>query len=364
MNRPTILLNPGPVTITERVRASLQKEDLCHREPEFANMMLDIKKRLVDIYSDSASGYEAILMTGSGTCAVEAMISSLLPRDGKILVISNGVYGERIARMVELQGKKSAVVKSAWPEPMNLTEAERLLAEDPAITHVTAIHNETTTGRLNDLDSLGALCKKYDKPLLLDAVSSFAGERIEFEKWNIQALASTANKCIHGIPGLTFVIVRRDVMENGTSAAGSLYLDLFGYYEKQKSGFSPFTQATHVAVALQEALKEMEENGGWEPRMQRYREISVRIRSELARMGVPAFLDEDVYCSMLSSFHLPEGFTYEELHDKLREEGFVIYAGQGGLFHQIFRIANMGDISDSDVDRLLEVLRRIIGEKK
>lgn len=359
MDRPTILLNPGPVTITERVRASLQKEDMCHREPDFAQLMLDIKQRLVRIYQDSAEEYESIIMSGSGTCAVEAMISSFLPKDGKLLIISNGVYGERIAKMVETHGKQSVMVKSAWPEPMDIEEAERLLKSDKEITHVSAIHNETTTGRLNDLDALGALCKKYDKPMLLDAVSSFAGERIEFEKWNVAALSSTANKCIHGIPGLNFVIARRDLLDQGTSAAATLYLDLYGYYEKQKSGFSPFTQATHVAVALQEALKEMEEMGGWKARNDRYREISERIRADLDTMGIKRFLNEEDYSSMLSSFHLPEGYTYEELHDELRKAGFIIYAGQGGLFHQIFRIANMGDIFDSDVDRLLDVFRRL-----
>ncbi|ADK83302.1 2-aminoethylphosphonate aminotransferase [Sediminispirochaeta smaragdinae] len=362
--RPVILLNPGPVTISDRVRESLQREDMCHREPDFAALMLDVKKRLAAIYEGGSEHFETLVMTGSGTCAVEAMISSLLPADGKLLVISNGVYGERIASMVKTHGKQMVLVKSPWPEPMNLAEAERLLKEDPSITHVSAIHNETTTGRLNDLDALGALCVTYNKPMLLDAVSSFGGERIELEKWNVAALASTANKCIHGIPGLNFVLVRKDLLEQGKSAAATLYLDLFAYYQKQKEGFSPFTQATHVAVALQEALKEFEEAGGWKARNERYRELSVRIRAELDAMGIRRFLKEDEYSSMLSSFHLPEGYSYEELHDELRKENFIIYAGQGGLFHSIFRIANMGDLLDADIDRLLAVFRRLMDSRK
>ncbi|HDQ14248.1 MAG TPA: 2-aminoethylphosphonate--pyruvate transaminase [Sediminispirochaeta sp.] len=361
MSRPTILLNPGPVTITDRVRNTFLQEDLCHREPDFAELILDIKKRLARVYEDSAEGYQAVLMTGSGTCAVEAMISSLVPKDGKLLVIANGVYGERIAEMAEVHGKNFVLVKAPWPEAMPLEEAERHLQNDPEISHVTAVHNETTTGRLNDMDALGELCVKYEKKLLLDAVSSFAGERIEFKKWNITALASTANKCIHGVPGLCFVLADEREMEKSHSAADSLYLDLFSYYEKQKTGFSPFTQATHVAVALQEALLELEDSGGWQMRMERYRSISVKLRDELDKMGIPRFLQENEYSSMLSSFHLPEGYSYEQLHDKLREAGFVIYAGQGGLFHQIFRIANMGDIRDEDVERLLRTFRQITG---
>ena len=358
--RPTILLNPGPVTISERVRSTLMKEDLCHREPEFASLVLDIKARLRRVYPEAEKDYEAVLMSGSGTCSVEAIIQSLAPRNGKTLVLANGVYGERIASMLEVQGKPVLLVRSDWPETINYAEAERLIKTDGSITHVAVIHNETTTGRLNDLEPIGALCKKYGKPMLLDAVSSFAGEEIKFADWNVAALASTANKCIHGIPGICFVIVRKDLLENGKTQASSLYLDLFKMYKEQKTGFSPFTQATHVCVALQEALKELEEAGGWRPRMERYRKLSVRIRKELAALGIPAFLPEDAYCSMLSSFKLPKGKDYQWVHDRLKDAGFVIYAGQAGLFHSIFRIANMGAIIDSDVDRLMAAFEKIV----
>lgn len=359
--RPTILLNPGPVTMSERVRATFMKEDLCHREPEFAELVLRIKKGLRSVYAESAADYEAVIMTGSGTCAVESIIGSLAPRNGKTLVVANGVYGERIASMLEIQGKPYVLVKSAWPEPMDVTEVKCILETDPSVTHVSAIHNETTTGRLNDIGPLGELCRKHGKPLLLDTVSSFAGEEIKFAEWNVQALAATANKCIHGAPGICFVIVKKDIMETGKTNSSSLYLDLFKMYKEQKSGFSPFTQATHICVALDEALRELEEAGGWKARMARYRELSSRIRREFRALGVEMFLSEDAYCSMLSSFKLPAGSTYEKLHDALREAGFAIYAGQAGLFHSIFRIANMGDIIDSDVDRLVAAMKKFLG---
>jgi 2-aminoethylphosphonate-pyruvate transaminase len=359
-NRPVILLNPGPVTISERVRACLMGEDMCHREAEFAQMILDIKRRICAVYADSGDEYESVLMTGSGTCAVEAVFQSLAPRSGKTLVVANGVYGERIAAMLEMQGKPYALVKSAWPEPMDIAAAELYLKNDAAITHVAAIHHETTTGRLNDCAELGKLCGKYGKKFLVDAVSSFGGEEIQFAQWNIEALCATANKCIHGIPGICFVLVKKDIMEKGTSESSSLYLDLYKMYGEQKSGYSPFTQATHVCAALREALAEMEDAGGWKKRMERYREISRRIRLELSALGYELFLPEDAYSSYLSSFKLPAGKTYEELHDILKREGFVIYAGQGGLYHSIFRIANMGDILDSDVDRLIGVFKSIM----
>lgn len=358
-----ILLNPGPVTLTDRVRQSLASIDLCHREPEFAALILDIKARLLRVYPEAESGYEAIVLSGSGTLAVEAMMQSLVPADGKVLTLANGVYGERIDDMLATSKKRSLIVKAAWPDPMDLAAAERLLRDDPEITHVAAVHNETTTGRLNDLDALGALCRRYRKPLLLDAVSSFGGERIAFEDWNIAALATTANKCLHAAPGLCCVIARRALLENrgeDRSPAASIYLDLFRYHQSQKKGFSPYTMTTHAAVALREALCEMQQGGGWQARHARYRELSDRLRKELAAFGIGRFLAEEDYCSMISSFSLPEGYDYDTLHDALKREGFVIYAGQGGLFHSIFRIANMGAISDADADRLLGVFRRLM----
>jgi 2-aminoethylphosphonate-pyruvate transaminase len=356
--RRTILLNPGPVTLTERVRASLVREDLCHREPEFAELVLDIKRRLVRVYEEAERDYEAILMTGSGTCAVEAMISSFVPRGGTVLVMANGIYGERMAAMVEAQGKRVELVRCEWPEPMNVDEADARLAADPSITHVLAVHNETTTGRLNDLPALARVLKKHGRRLLLDSVSSFAGEEIRFADWNVDALCAVANKCIHGAPGIGFVVARRELLEGGRSGATSVYLDLYRYYKEQKSGYSPFTQATHVCVALQEALAELEESGGWRARHERYRNLSRTIRAELDAVGIRRFLPEEAYCAVISSFVLPHGVTYQELHDLLKSEGFVIYAGQAGLYHSIFRIANMGAIGDADLERLIAVFRR------
>jgi 2-aminoethylphosphonate-pyruvate transaminase len=359
--RRTILMNPGPVTLTERVRQTLLTEDLCHREPEFAELMLDIKRRLVRVYPEAERDYESVLMTGSGTCAVEAMISSFVPRNGKVLVLANGVYGERMATMIEVQGKGLELVRSDWPEPMNVAEADRRLAADPAITHVLAVHNETTTGRLNDLSALARVLKKHNRRLLLDSVSSFAVEEIQFAEWNVDALCSVANKCIHGAPGICFVIARRELLETGKSGATSVYLDLYRYYKEQRIGSSPFTQATHVSVALQEALAELEEGGGQKARHERYLYLSRTIRSELDAIGIKRFLPEDAYCSVISSFHLPEGVTYKELHDLLKQEGFVIYAGQAGLYHSVFRIANLGDITDADLKRFLGVFRKRFG---
>jgi 2-aminoethylphosphonate-pyruvate transaminase len=359
MNK-TILLNPGPINITERVRRAMLREDLCHREPEFAQLALDIKARLVKVYPEAAKHYEAILLTGSGTCAVEAMLSTLVPRDGKALVVTNGVYGERMAAMLTAHGKPLEVVTSQWHEPMNLTEVENRITRDAAITHVIAVHHETTTGRLNEVAKLGQICQRKNVALLLDCVSSFGAEAIEFDAWNLEACAATANKCLHGVPGLCFVLVKHSVFESRPSAAGSVYLDLYPYHKEQQQGYSPFTQAVHVSYALHEALLELEELGGWTARHRHYSTLSQKIRQGLQELGIETLLDERDYCSMLTSFKLPSSHSYEQIHEALKDAGFVIYAGQGRLKQAIFRIANMGDIQLDDVERLLDCFRQLL----
>lgn len=360
MNR-TILLNPGPVTLSDRVRRAMLREDLCHREPEFAELTLEIKAGLRGVYPEAAADYEAILLAGSGTCAVEAMLSSLVPKNGKALVVTNGVYGERMATMVKTHGKAVEVVSSEWHEPMNLAAVENRLSEDREITHVIAVHHETTTGRLNDVAKLGQICKGKNVALLLDCVSSFGAEAIEFGAWNLEACAATANKCLHGVPGLSFVLVDKSVFASRASAAGTVYLDLYGYYQAQKTGFSPFTQPVQVAYSLQEALKEMAEMGGWKGRGDRYTFLSQKIREGLAELGINTLLPKEDYSCVLISYELPSGYSYEQIHDHLKEAGFVIYAGQGGLKNSIFRIANMGDIRDEDLQNLLNICRDLFG---
>lgn len=360
MNR-TILLNPGPVTLSDRVRRAMLREDLCHREPEFAQLTLEIKAGLSSIYPEAAADYEAILLAGSGTCAVEAMLSTLVPKNGKALVVTNGVYGERMAAMIEAHGKAMEVVSSQWHEPMNLMEVENRLEEDPGITHVVAVHHETTTGRSNDVARLGKICKDRNVALLLDSVSSFGAEAIEFAAWNLEACAATANKCLHGVPGLSFVLVKKSVFASRSSAAGTVYLDLYGYHRSQTIGFSPFTQPVHVAYALQEALLEMAEMGGWVGRRDRYVFLSEKIRESLGELGIKTLLGKEDYSCVLTSFELPPGYSYEKIHDCLKEAGFVIYAGQGGLKNSIFRIANMGNIQNNDLENLLKTCRDLFG---
>jgi 2-aminoethylphosphonate-pyruvate transaminase len=249
-------------------------------------------------------------------------------------------------------------VRAEWTEALPLEAVDDVLRADPSVTHVVAVHNETTTGRLNDVGGLLEVAGRHGVWVMLDAVSSFGAEAIDFAHPRLLAVASTGNKCLHGIVGIAFVLLRREVPGPGQSEA--LYLDLFAYREAQASGYSPFTQAVHACFALQEALAELADQGGWAARRERYRSLSTRVRSELAALGVDTFLDPGAYSSMISSFVLPRGWNYQRLHDALRAAGFVIYAGQGGLYHAMFRICTMGDLWDEDLERLLRTLRSLL----
>lgn len=345
-----ILLNPGPVSMTAKVRAALAGEDVCHREPEFKELVGRVRTKISAIYSD-AKEFTPVLIGGSGTSAVETMLSVIAPSETS-LVVANGVYGERMAAMLRAQNKRHEVVSAPWTSGMDLAAAEKAITSG-SFGHVLAVHHETTTGRLNDLAGLGAICKKAGVPLLVDAVSSFAGEEIRWDDWNIEAAAATANKCVHGAPGVSFVLVRNEALSR-PSGATSVYLDLHRHAADQAKGSTPFTLPTHVTFALDAALDELAASGGWKARHETYTARSNCVRSVLRELGVSVLLEnESVYGATLTSFRLPEGKTYEALHAQLKKDGFVIYAGQGKFDGAIFRIAVMGEITERDLNRLV-----------
>jgi 2-aminoethylphosphonate-pyruvate transaminase len=350
------------VTLTARVRDALSRPDLCHREGEFAELQLRVRAALQHVY-DGAAGYVAILLTGSGTAAVEAMVGSLLPKDGHALVVANGVYGDRMAQMLGAHGKRFEVVASDWLQDIDLRRVDALLAADPSFTHVLAVHHETTTGRLNSIADLGAICRRHGRALLLDGVSSFGGEEIGFDAWNLEAVAGTANKCLHGVPGISFVLVRQHALATRASGATSVYLDLFRHWKEQQAGWSPFTQSVHVIYALDEALAELASQGGWRARHAEYAARAAVVRAALRELDVEPFLGDGVARSsaLLTAFGVPPRIRYETLHDELKARGFVVYGGLGPYAGKMFRIAVMGDLTPTDMSDLVASLRDILG---
>jgi 2-aminoethylphosphonate-pyruvate transaminase len=219
-------------------------------------------------------------------------------------------------------------------------------------THVAAVHHETTTGRLNDLGSLTALCRTRDVQLLADGVSSFGAEAIDFGDRALAAVAATANKCLHGVPGVSFVIVRRAALERAVSRA--YYLDLLRLARLQDQRNTPFTPAVHVYYALVEALREFADEGGRAARHARYAALAEQARRGFAGLKIEAVIPPEQSSVVLRAYHLPAGLDYATLHDGLKAAGFVIYAGQGDLAKTLFRISTMGNLASTDIDRLVQ----------
>ncbi|MBR8050115.1 2-aminoethylphosphonate aminotransferase [Burkholderia vietnamiensis] len=346
-----LLLNPGPVTLSERVRRSLLQPDLCHRESEFFDLQDEARARLVAAYELDPTEWAAVLMTGSGTAAVESMIAALVPQDGKLLVIENGVYGERITQIATQYGIAHDVLKHEWMQAPDVAEVAARL-DAGGYSHVAVIHHETTTGRLNDLGAIADVCRARGVRMLVDGVSSFGAEAIDFGGGVIDAVAATANKCLHGVPGAAFVIVRRSALTK--AASRTYYLDLGRLAKLQDQRNTPFTPSVHAYYALVEALREFDEAGGWRARHARYKALADQVQAGLAARGMPLVLPDGESSVVLRAYRLPQGVVYEALHDGLKARGFVIYAGQGGLSKELFRISTMGAIEAADVERLLE----------
>lgn len=355
-----ILLNPGPVKLSTGVRAALTGPDLCHREPEFAELQTDIRRRLLEVYDLSPDCWAAIMLAGSGTAAVEGMLASLVPRGGKLLTIENGVYGERMTRIAVTHDIPHHPLRLTWGAAINVNDVARALKIDPNISHVAVVHHETTTGRLNDLIALVDLCHRHRVRLLIDAVSSYGAEALNFAGV-IAGCAATANKCLHGAPGVSFVIVRRDQL-SPNAAPRSVYLDLATYCSEQDHSGTPFTQPVQIFYALRRALIEFEEQGGWRARRQRYLTLAQRLSTGFEELGIQALLPRRETSAVLRAYYLPKGLSYADLHDALKARNFVIYAGQGELARNIFRVAVMGAIEDADIDRLLCAFQAVLSK--
>lgn len=353
-----LLLNPGPVTISERVRRSLLGPDLCHREDEFFDLQDDVRARLLAVYALDPAEWTSVLLTGSGTAAVEAMVAALVPASGRLLVVENGVYGERIAAIAGRYGIAHAVARRGWMDAPDVDAIAARLDADRSITHVAAVHHETTTGRLNDLPALAAVCGARNVTLLVDGVSSFGAEAIDFTDPCIAAVAATANKCLHGVPGVSFVVVRRTAL--AIAATRAYYLDLGRLAELQDRRNTPFTPAVHVLYALVEALREFADEGGLVARHAHYAALAEQARVGLAALGIESVLAPEASSVVLRSYRLPSGSGYAALHDGLKQRGFVIYAGQGGLSSELFRISTMGALDAADIDRLLAGIGELV----
>ncbi len=358
-----ILLNPGPVNVSERVRQALLKPDICHRESEFTDLVEGIQDKLVRAFAPSGE-YLPILITGSGTAAVEAAITSCLPPGRRILVIKNGVYSQRIASIAAAHKMQNMDIPGEWDQRFDTETVPVALRQNKAIEVVAVVHHETATGLINPVKEIGAIVKKAGRTLLVDGVSSLAGEELDFVSSNVGLIAGSSGKCIQGFPGVGFVLVRRDIMEQMvTYEQRSVYFHLPTYYKHLEEGSIPFTPAVQLYYAFDEALNELLEEGVT-TRIARYRKMARLIRNRMRAIRMKFYLREPLWSSTLTAFNLPDGVYYDHLHDLLRERGYVIYAGQAQLADTLFRVANMGALTEANITGFLDAFEDVLPEAR
>jgi len=351
-----ILLNPGPVNVSPRVRAALTRADLCHREPECAELLERIRQRLLAAFAPRG-GWTAVLVTGSGTAAVECAVTSACSERGALVVIANGVYGERIAAMAAAARLRHQVIAGSWTEPPDLDRVERALRE-PGVEALALVHHETTTGLLNPVAAVGRLARAHGKLFIVDSVSGLGGDMLDLEDVGADVVAGTGGKCIQGYPGLAFVLVREAVAERlAAHPQRSLYLSLATYLRNPL----PFTPAVQIAYALDEALAELLEEtvAG---RVCRLAGAAALLREGFTRLGLELLLPPPWRSNTITAVRFPGGLSYRTLHAGLKARGFVIYEGQGDLARMAFRVANMGALSTADFRGFLAALAEVLGQ--
>ena len=355
-----ILLNPGPVNVSPRVTAAMSRGDLCHREPEFQQLLDSVRTKLVRALAPDGD-WVAVPLTGSGTLALEAGVTSVVSSGRRMLVVVNGVYGERILEMAQTHGIATVVVRSDWGRPPDLAAIENALRADPGIEVVALVHHETTTGLLNPVEAVGRITRAHGRVLFVDAISGLAGDTLRLEEWGVGVCVGVANKCVQGIPGIGFVLTKRSEMQRMAEIPPrSVYMHLPRHFAAHEKHTVPFTAAVQVLYALDEALDELLEEGV-DARVARYGRAAAQLRAGFERLGLKLMLPPELRSNSITTLSLPQGLTYQQLHDRVRKDGFVIYEGQGQLSTQVFRVANMGALSRDDFARFLVSLERAMG---
>lgn len=357
-----LLFTPGPLTTSQSVKLAMQR-DLGSRDETFLAAVREVRAGLLSAYGLSrAAGWEAVPLAGSGTYAVEAVLSSLVPREEKLLALVNGAYGERIVRMAEVYGIPCTVLRVREDTPVDPAAVAAALAEDRALTRVALVHVETSSGVLNPLREIGAVVRAAGRSFFVDAMSAFGALPIDYDA--VDCLAASANKCLEGIPGLAFVIARRALLERSAGRARTLVLDLHAQWRGlEDNGQFRFTPPTHVLLALRQALLELELEGGVAGRGARYRANHARLRAGMEALGFRSYVPAQHASPVISTFLYPRDprFDFQDFYRRLSARGFLIYPGKLTQA-DCFRLGNIGRLFTADIEALLAAVPAVLRE--
>lgn len=355
-----LLFTPGPLTTSLTVKEAML-HDYGSRDNLFIQLIKDIRTDLLELGTVSKeAGYEAVIMQGSGTFGVESVISSAVPKTGNLLIVINGAYGERIAKIATIHKIPFTSLVCAEDEIPDLDKAEQLL-QTGKFTHLVIVHCETTTGIINPIESFGALSKKYGVQYIVDSMSAFGAVPLDISAAHIDYLISSSNKCIEGVPGFSFVLVNKPALETCKDQADTLVLDLYAQWlGLETDGQFRFTPPIHALLAFSQAIKELKAEGGVEGRGIRYHANFSILKEGMAELGFVEYLPLEKQGYIINTYHYPENssFDFKLFYQLLNDRGFVIYPGKLSKAN-CFRIGNIGRIFTEDISHLLEAIKAV-----
>lgn len=355
------LLTPGPLTTTETVKEKMMF-DHCTWDDDYKVITQEIRKKLLELAHVSEENYTAVLMQGSGTFGVESVLTSVIGNDEKLLICANGAYGERMEDIVKHAGISHTIYHERYDRVPDAETVAEILDKDPEITHVSMVHSETTSGILNDIESVAKVVKARERTMIVDAMSSFGGVDIPVADWGIDFIISSANKCIQGVPGFSFIIANKQKLIESEGKARSLSLDLYDQWKTmEKDGKWRFTSPTHVVIAFAQALKEMEEEGGISARHKRYEENNKLLIEKMKELGIKPYIDQEHQGPIITTFFYPEhaSFSFAEMYQYIKERGYAIYPGKV-TEADTFRIGNIGEIYKEDILKVSELIKEFL----
>jgi len=359
MENPYFLLTPGPLSTSKTVKAAMMR-DWCTWDDDYnVGIVQEIRRKLVELATLSA-GYTSVLMQGSGTFSVEATLGTVVPDDGRLLVLANGAYGKRLAQIAARLQIDHLVEDSGEIAPPDPAAVEMALKKDPKISHVVMVHAETTTGMLNPIEAVGDVVKRYQRIFIVDAMSTFGGMPMDIAVLGIDFIISSANKCIQGVPGFGFIICKQERLEACEGQARSLSLDLFDQWRtmEQSRGKWRYTSPTHTVRAFAQALVELEEEGGIPARHARYCENHRILVEGMEGLGIPCLLPRALQSPIITAFYNPDSpdYTFKEFYTRLKKGGFVIYPGKVTDV-DTFRVGSIGHVFPDDFRALIKSVR-------
>ena len=357
------LLTPGPLTTTSTVKQEMLF-DHCTWDDDYKKITLKIRKQLLQLAHVSQDDYTVVLMQGSGTFGVESVITSVVGDDEKLLIIANGAYGDRMRDISEHAHVAYEFISFAENESPDAKKVIQILGEDSSITHVAMVHSETTSGILNNIESVAKVVKEHQKVFIVDAMSSFGGVDIEVGKLGIDFLISSANKCIQGVPGFSFIIANKQLLIESQGKARSLSLDLYDQWKTmEKDGKWRFTSPTHVVLAFSKALEELLAEGGIAARSKRYYNNNRLLIQKMAEMGMASYVDIEYQGPIITTFYYPENkqFAFPDMYRYIKKRGYAIYPGKLTTA-ETFRIGNIGEIYEEDILNLCDIIRDFLAE--